>query len=220
MSTESSSSPLALVHAHTVEAAAPLCPELRLRLMTEDCQLYRADEGAAARAGLALPYWAIAWPGGQALARYLLDHPDWVRGKRVLDLGCGGAVEGIAAAKCGARAVVANDIDPLALVAAQANAALNGVTLETSVRDLIGQEIDAEVLLAGDVCYQHELTARMLEWLRGCARRGLTVLVGDPGRGFIPASALEPLAEYAVPFEGDPSGKLRRATVVGRLRPE
>ncbi len=204
--------------AHTVEAAPPLCPELRLRLMTEACGLYRADESAAARAGISLPYWATAWPGGQALARYLLDAPEVAKGQRVLDFGCGGSVAGIAAARTGAARVVANDVDPLAMEVSKANAALNHVSLELSCEDLVGQPNDATLVLAGDVCYQAEFTTRLIDWLHVLAEGGAVVLLADPGRGHLDRAALEPLAEYEVSFEGDPTGQLRRTTWVGKLK--
>jgi len=217
MSSQSSSHARALVLAHTTKVSSPLCPELPLHLMTPDCELYRGDESAAEGAGIALPFWSIAWPGGQALARYLLDQPALVRGKRVLDFGCGGGIAGIAAAKSGAAKVVANDVDPLALQAARLNAEINHVVLELEAGDLIGRAVDADVLLAADVCYEATLTARMLEWLRGVAASGCVVLIADPGRGFLQRSQLSPLADYQVAFEGDPTGQLRRATWVGRL---
>jgi predicted nicotinamide N-methyase len=217
MAAQSSSDPRALVIAHTVKTAAPLCPELPLRLMTDACELYRGDESAAEEARVALPFWSIAWPGGQAIARFLLDNPHAVKGRRVFDFGCGGAIAGIAAAKCGAASVVANDIDPIALAAAQLNAELNGVTLKTDGANPIDREIDTDVLLAGDVCYNPELTARILGWLRKVAAKRVTVLIGDPGRGHLDRQLLSPIAEYAVAFEGDPTGQLRRATWVGRL---
>jgi predicted nicotinamide N-methyase len=203
MAAPGSSAPRELVLAHTVESSAPLCPELKLRLMTDECELYRGDEAAAARAGITLPFWSIAWPGGQALARFVLDNPHAVRGRSVLDFGCGGAIAAIAAARCGAKQVTANDVDPIALGAAELNAELNQVKLRLQGGDLIGHELDAEVLLAGDVCYEPALTARIVEWLRGVAAKGTTVL--------------SPIAEYQVAFEGDPTGQLRRSTWVGRL---
>lgn len=202
---------------HTVKTAAPLCPELPLYLMTDQVELYRGDETAAQNAGVALPFWSIAWPGGQAIARFLLDNPHAVRGRRVLDFGCGGAIAAIAAAKCGASLVIANDIDPIAIAAAELNAQLNQVTLVTEATDQLDQELDVDVLLAGDVCYESSLTARIIAWLRQTAARGTTVLIGDPGRGHLDRHLLSPIAEYAVAFEGDPTGQLRRPTWVGRL---
>jgi predicted nicotinamide N-methyase len=217
MSAPSSSDARALVLSHTVKSAAPLCPELALYLMTDKVELYRGDEKAASDAGVALPFWSIAWPGGQAIARFLLDNPHAVKGRSVLDFGCGGAIAALAAAKAGATRVIANDIDPLALACAQLNAELNQVKLKTELADQIDQELDVDVLLAGDVCYEPNLTGRILAWLRKCAARGTTVLIGDPGRGHLNRELLSPIAEYAVAFEGDPTGQLRRTTWVGRL---
>lgn len=217
MAAPSSSDPRALVLSHTVRSAAPLCPELPLRLMTDQVELYRGDESAAKSAGVALPFWSIAWPGGQAIARFILDNPHAVRGRSVLDFGCGGAIAGIAAAKCGASKVIANDIDPIALACAQLNAEMNGVTLETDLTDLLGREVEIDVLLAGDVCYDPALTARIVAWLRTLAAKGTTVLMADPGRGHLDRMLLSPIAEYPVAFEGDATGQLRRPTWVGRL---
>lgn len=130
-----------LIRRHTVVAAAPLVPEVRLHLITEACPLWHGSEEEARRAGLVEPYWAFAWPGGQALARHVLDHPELVRGKRVLDFGSGCAIEGIAAAMAGAAQVIAADIDPMAGQAAALNAALNGVHVDTSAHDYVGESI-------------------------------------------------------------------------------
>lgn len=185
-----------------VQVIAPfLCPELRLWLLPPDARSWHASDPLA----LGMPYWAFAWPGGQVLARYVLDHPEVVRGKRVLDFGSGCAIEGLAAAKSGASVACA-DIDPLAGVFALRNAALNQVSLEVTTEDLIGAEVQADVILAGDVCYSPELTARLVPWLRAQARRGVQVLIGDPLR--VPG-ALEDTARLSTcgaSFDGDPRG--------------
>jgi len=199
-------------------ARPPLVPELQLRLVTEACPLWRATEADLARLGLAEPYWAFAWPGGQALARHLLDHPELCRGRRALDFGSGCAVQALAAAKAGAAGVLAADVDPLAGEAAAINAELNGVSgLETTTRDLIGADEGWDLVLAGDLFYEAALARRVSGWLARLAARGATVLVGDPGRGFFDASRAERLAGYDAPADVDVDGRYRRATAVYRL---
>ncbi|MFL5451124.1 MAG: class I SAM-dependent methyltransferase [Myxococcales bacterium] len=204
----------AVIRAHTVVVPAPLVPELRLHLLTEDCPLWRANEAEAAAVGLVEPWWAFCWPGGQALARYVLDHPATVRGKRVLDFGSGGAVEALAALRAGAASAVAVDVDPFASAAAGLNAELNALPLGTETRDLIGCAIDADVVLAGDVFYEKDLAARALRWLRSA---GVPVLIGDPSRGFLEAGGLDRLATYLAHADGDTSGAALRETHVYRL---
>jgi predicted nicotinamide N-methyase len=204
--------------AHTVVSPARLCPEVRLRLVTASCPLWRATEGEAAAAGLVDPYWAFCWAGGQALARYVLDHPAVVRGRTVLDFGAGGAVEGVAAALCGGR-VLAADIDAMAAEAALVNAELSGVVMDVTTENLVGRLDRAwDVVLAGDVFYGTEMAAPILEWLRGLAARGSLVLVGDPDRGFLDTSGLEPVTRYDAPADNDADGSFLRPTTVYRVR--
>lgn len=205
------------VLAHTVVARPPLVPELPLRLVTEACPLWKATEAELEKLGLPEPFWAFAWPGGQALARHLLDHPDLARGRKALDFGSGCALEAIAAARAGAALVLAADLDPLAGEAARVNAALNSVSLETTTRDLVGADDGWDLVLVGDMFYEAGLADRIAAWLAGLARRGATVLVGDPGRGFFDASKAERVAEYDAPADVDVAGLYRRATAVYRL---
>lgn len=206
------------VIAYTQVARPSLVPEISLRLITHESALWSSDEGWLARLGWSLPFWAFAWPGGQVLARYLIDHPSVVRGQRVLDFGCGGAIEAIAAMQCGAQSVMANDIDPRALVAAALNAELNHVALQTTAEDLRGQVDDRfDVVLAGDMIYEEALTATVLPWLEVLARRGVSVLVGDAGRIALP-DCYEVLAEYDAPFDGDLRGTTRWRCRVARYR--
>lgn len=200
---------------HTVVATTVLVPELELRLITEQCALWHGNEQSALDAGLPDPFWAFCWPGGQALARHVLDHPALVRGRRVLDFGSGSAVEGLAALKSGAASVLAADLDPLAGVAARLNARLNALSApDTTTEDLVGREVDFDVVLAGDVFYDPELAARGLTWLRMLADKGVEVLVGDPGRGFLDVSRLELIATYRAGADGDTTGaELRDASV-------
>jgi predicted nicotinamide N-methyase len=172
-----------------------LVPEIRLYL-ADDPIVLRARLQAQVGPGLT-PFWASAWAGGQAVARYVVDHPYVVAGRRVLDLACGGGVVAIAAAKAGAAQVIANDIDPYALGAVALNATANEVAVTVHEGDLLdGDGGDAEVILAGDVLYTPELATRMLEFLRRAAARGARILVGDPGRGHLPQGSLVVLASY------------------------
>ena len=197
------------VIAYTQIARPFLVPEIALRLITHQSALWNSDEGWLARLGWSLPFWAFAWPGGQVLARYLLDHPEVVRDQRVLDFGCGAGLEAIAALQCGARSVLATDIDPLALVAAGLNAELNQVTLQTSGADLRGLVDDRfDVILAGDMIYDESLAATVMPWLEELAGRGVSVLVGDAGRMPLPET-YQVLAEYDAPFDGDVRGLVR-----------
>jgi predicted nicotinamide N-methyase len=146
------------------------------------------------------PFWAYPWAGGQALARYLLDNPGMVRGRRVLDVASGSGLVAIAAAKAGAASVLAGDIDPLAVAAIGANASANGVAVDARVFDLAdGDPGEAEVVLAGDVFYQRQLADLSLAFLRAAARAGAEVLVADPGRAFVPVESLTALARYQAP---------------------
>jgi predicted nicotinamide N-methyase len=189
----------AFIRANTAVAAAPLTPEIRLWLASEVVPLWEAGEAELAATGLPPPYWAFAWAGGQALARYLLDHPDRVAGKRVLDFAAGCGLPAIAAARAGAAAVTASEIDPFAAAAIRLNAALNGAQVDVVEADVIDAGgADWDLVLAGDVFYERDLAARIEPWLRRLAGRGVTVLVGDPGRAFLPKAGLERLIAYGV----------------------
>jgi predicted nicotinamide N-methyase len=153
---------------------------------------------------LAPPFWATAWPGGQAVARYVLDHPVTVAGRRVLDVASGSGLVAIAAGLAGAAAVTANDIDPYALAAIALNVKANGVTVSAYPDDLLdGDGGDADVVLAGDAFYSHAIANRMWPFLRRAAARGAQVLVGDPGRGYLPRDRMTVLASYPAPATGD-----------------
>ena len=208
------------VLANTAIAAAPLVPEIKLHLATEVTPLWQATETELARSGLEPPFWAFAWPGGQALARYVLDHPELVRNRRVLDIAAGSGLAAIAAAKAGAARVVANEIDDFAAVALMLNAALNGAAVELSRRDMLGGAVDPfDVVLAGDVCYERPMSDRMVPWLRARAAEGALVLMGDPGRAYLPSSGLVELARYDVPTTLELEDRTVRQTVVWRVEP-
>lgn len=203
----------------TEVAVPPLVPEVKLHLVTPRCALWSAGEAELEALGLGEPFWAFAWPGGQALARYLLDNPGFVRGRRVLDFGAGGGVEAVAAALAGARTVRATDIDPLAAVACGMNASLNGVRIDADSEDVLGHlDLDVDVVLAGDVTYEAELGTRVVDWLARLSAQGVDVLVADPGRGFLPEQRLEAVACYEAPSDVDVDGRYRVTTWVRRIR--
>lgn len=197
----------------------PLVPEIALHLADELTPIWQATEAALAQDGVDPPYWAFAWPGGQALARFVLDDPALVAGRRVLDLGAGSGIAAIAAARAGAAAAVAAEIDPLAAAAIAANAALNGVAVTVALGDALDGPAEAEVILAGDLCYEARLSARLLPWLGAAAARGALVLLADPGRAYLPRAGLLPLARYEVPVSRELEDQTVRLTTVYRLPP-
>jgi predicted nicotinamide N-methyase len=208
----------AFVAGQTAIGRAPLVPELALHLASEITPIWQATEQSLARQGVEPPYWAFAWPGGQALARFVLDDPTPVAGRRVLDLAAGCGIAAIAAARAGAS-VTAAEIDPLAAAAIRANAALNGVTVTVALGDPLLHPAEAEVILAGDVCYEARMTARVVPWLREAAGRDITVLLADPGRAYLPREGLEALARYEVAVTRELEDRLVRETTVYRVLP-
>jgi predicted nicotinamide N-methyase len=209
-----STSPLQLIERETVVSRAPLCPEIQLHLVTHTCRLWRATDRDLEALELADPFWAFAWAGGQAIARYLLDHPEEVRGRKVFDFAAGGGIQGIAAALAGASCVAANDLDPIALHAASMNADLNGVHLDLAGGDLVGDPLaEFEVVLAGDAFYGSEAPA-VLKWLCRLAKAGKRVLLADAGRGFIETEGLLGLAQFETPTDEDSDGTRLRPTWV------
>ncbi|MBX6367009.1 MAG: methyltransferase [Rhodospirillales bacterium] len=206
-------SPEEFVRANTALTAPPLVPEIALHLATEVTPLWEATEAELQRIGLPPPYWAFAWPGGSALARYVLDHPELVAGRRVLDFGAGSGLVAIAAAKAGAHAMAA-EIDAFAAAAIRLNAAANSVEVEIETSDVIGAECAWDVILAGDMCYERPLAERLVRWLR---RVPALVLLGDPGRSYVPRDGLELLARYVVPTSRDLEDRDSRETAVWRL---
>ncbi|MGE0828698.1 MAG: methyltransferase [Hyphomonadaceae bacterium] len=179
--------------------AAPHVPEIKLRLADDAVALWQMTEDELGEIGLPPPFWAFAWAGGQALARYVLDHPELVRGKRVMDVASGCGIVAIAAMKAGARAASAWDIDAFAADAARVNAALNDVEIEPRVEDPIGKPAEADVILVGDLFYDRDISPPLLAWLRAEEARGAAVLIGDPGRTYLPKDKLARVAEYEVP---------------------
>ncbi len=211
--------PAEFVRRETTVVAASLVPELRLHLADAALELWQATEATLGRIGLPPPFWAFAWPGGQALARHLLDHPDLVAGRAVLDFGAGCGIGALAAARAGAARVIAADIDEFAAAALALNAALNGLALTITTDDVLGAPPDADIVLLGDMCYERPLAERALAWARAAAASGITVLLADPGRAYRPTDGLAELARYVVPTSLDLEDKTERETVVWRLAP-
>ena len=214
--------PEGFIARNTALETPAMVPEFRLWLATEYVPIWQATEAWLEAQNVDPPYWAFCWPGGQAVARYLLDHPTLVEGKRVIDFAAGSGISSMAAARAGAASVVANDIDALSLVAARLNATANGLVLETSSEDwLAGSDgaPDADVVIAGDVCYEREMSVRALAWLRGHAAKGRLVLLGDPGRNYFSAQGLEELARYEIPTSLQLENRGMRETVVWRVLP-
>lgn len=179
----------------------PHAPELSLYLADEITPIWRLTEEELDRIGLPPPFWAFAWAGGQALARYILDNPGIVAGKRVVDFASGSGIVAIAAMKAGAASVLAADIDVFCEAAISVNAAANGVAVDYTRENLLDASPpeDADVFLAGDICYEKPLAEQVLAWLAAARDGGRTVLIGDPGRTYFPKDGLTKLAEYQVP---------------------
>jgi predicted nicotinamide N-methyase len=209
----------AFVRGQTVLATAALVPEIRLHLATEVTPLWRATEAALAARDVPPPYWAFAWPGGQALARYVLDHPETARGKRVLDFAAGSGLAAIAAARARAATVTAADTDAHAAAAIVLNAAANAAPIDILTADPIGRPSAWDVVLAGDVCYEQPMADRTLAWLRMLAAGGTDVLLGDPGRTYRPQDGLAELARYQVPTSLELETRTMCDTAVWRLLP-
>ncbi len=210
----------AFIRANTALLSPPLVPEIRLRLADEALPLWEKTEEELETIGVPPPYWAFAWAGGQALARYVLDHPEIVAGKTVLDIATGSGLVAIAAMKAGAKTALAADIDRIALAAIAINAAENGVTLETTDTDLIGADHGWDVVLVGDAFYEKPLADRLLPWLGALTRRGASVLAGDPSRSYFPKSGFTRLATYEVPVTRALEDSEIKKTSVWRLGPE
>ncbi len=209
----------AFIEKHTIVAAPPLVPEIRLHLATEVTPLWQATEMTLAEVGLPPPFWAFCWPGGQVLARHILDHPEFVQGKRLLDFAAGGGIASIAAVQRGAARVLASEIDAFAIDAMAVNGRLNGVIFETTSADLIGQDGGWDVVFAGDVCYERPMAERIAIWLRALADRGAVVLMADPGRTYMPRGGLEEVARYVVPTSKDLEDRETRETRLWKFLP-
>jgi predicted nicotinamide N-methyase len=205
------------VVANTSVARGALVPEIALHLATEITPIWQATETWLDERNVEPPFWAFAWPGGQATARLLLDEPQRVAGKRVLDFAAGCGIAAIAAAQAGA-AVEAAEIDPMACAALRLNAALNGVEVAVIEDDVVGSDCRWDVILAGDVCYEAPMTAHILPWLRRMAAL-CEVWVADPGRAYLPGQGLAPIARHAVPTSRELEDRELREVTIFRLSP-
>ena len=190
--------PVAFILANTSLQTPPHVPEIRLHLADEAHDLWLKTEEELSEIGLPPPFWAFAWAGGQGLARYVLDNPETVRGKTVLDFASGSGLVAISAMRAGAKSVHAVDIDPWAAVAMELNSVLNQVSFDITRRNIIGDAVAAEVILAGDVFYDQSFAKSLIPWLFDLARSKL-VMIGDPGRAYCPQEQLEFCARYQVP---------------------
>jgi predicted nicotinamide N-methyase len=192
-------------------------PEILLHLATEVTPLWQASEETLETNGLPPPYWAFAWPGGQAFSRLMLDRPELVRGRTILDFAAGSGIAGIAAVKSGAAKVIASEIDAFALAALRLNYDLNDVKIDIIDNDLLnGPPIGWDLILAGDVCYERPMASRVLAWLDQAVAAGIEVLVADPGRAYLPKSGLTELARYDIPTSLDLENRKMMTTVIYR----
>lgn len=212
--------PERFIRDNTALLETPLVPEIRLHVASEVLPIWQMTEEELSQAGLPPPFWAFAWAGGQAMARYLLDHPETVAGKRVLDFGAGSGLAGIAAALAGAVQVTASEIDPIAVAAIRINAAANRVNVDAIETDLVGRPgTDWDVVLAADVCYEGPAASRIVAWLGKLVQQEIMVLMGDPGRTYFPKSGHRKLISYAVKTTRELEDTDVRNTSVWRLLP-
>lgn len=212
--------PRSFIRANTRLRPVPHVPEISLYLADEAVPLWQKTEEQLNEDGLPPPFWAFAWAGGQALARYVIDHADLVRGRRVLDLASGSGLVAIAAMKAGAQEVTAADIDAFALAAVALNAEANGVKLACLGDDLLGNNNAGrwDTVLAGDIFYERETAERALAFLSKQATLGAAILIGDPGRSYLPKDRLTKLAEYSVPVTRELEDTEIKRTAVWALR--
>ena len=205
------------VAAHTAIARPALVPEIPLHLATEITPIWQATEAWLGEQGIEPPFWAFAWPGSQALARWVLDDPSRVAGRRVLDFAAGGGLAAIACARAGAAVVEAAEIDPLAHAATRLNARLNGVAVAEAPGDVVGAPCGWDTVLAGDVCYEAPMTNHILPWLRSLAAAGARVILADPGRAYVPRDGLAEVARFRVPVTRELEDRDERDVVLSRL---
>ncbi len=207
------------IKAQTEILSPPLVPEVKLHLAHESVPLWQKTEEELGEMGLAPPFWAFAWAGGQALARYILDHPEIVKEKSVIDLASGSGLVGIATMKAGAKQVLAADIDLFSAAAIALNAKLNDVAMSITTNDILASPLpSADVLLIGDLFYEQSLAARVFQVAEAAQAQGMTVLIGDPGRSYLPKDRLEKCAEYSVPVSRDLEDAEIKRSAVWQLR--
>jgi len=202
----------------TVVAPPPLVPEISLHLATEITPLWQATETHLARSGIEPPFWAFAWPGSQLIARHVLDNPELIAGRRVLDFASGSGLAGIACAMAGAASVLCNDIDPMAAFAVALNAGLNNMAIETEAADLVGRDCAWDLILCGDICYNAPMAAHIMPWLQRCARTA-EVWIADPGRAYRPTMGLCEITSRIVPTSQELEDRTTRRTTLYRVTP-
>jgi predicted nicotinamide N-methyase len=208
--------PASFVATHTVLDRATLVPEIALYLASEITPIWQATEAWLAEYGVEPPFWAFAWPGGQALARHVLDNPTIVAGRRVLDFAAGGGIAAIACALAGAASVEAAEIDRLARAAIALNAAANGIAIALPDHDIVGAECRWDLILCGDVCYEAPMTGHILPWLHRMAGHA-EVWLADPGRAYLPRDGLAAFADYRVPTSLELEDRTERQVTLYRL---
>jgi predicted nicotinamide N-methyase len=208
----------AFLRTHTLPTRPALVPEIELSLASEITPIWRASEDWLRQEGIEPPFWAFAWPGGQALARHVLDHQDQVAGRRVLDFAAGCGIAAIACAVTGAAQVDAAEIDPLAIAAIDHNATLNNVAVHTIAEDVVGSACRWDLILCGDVCYEAPMTRHILPWLQLMAQQA-EVWIADPGRAYLPQDRLSPIGTYTVPTTLELEDRTERITTLYRLLP-
>ena len=210
--------PITFIRTQTQVLPPSLVPEILLHLATEVTPLWQMTEARLKEGDLPPPFWAFAWPGGQGMSRYILDNPELVRGKRVVDFAAGCGIAAIAAMKAGAKSVLAVDIDRLALEAIKLNAENNQVVVAVSEGiDLTKPYTKADVIFAGDICYQQAMSTTLTRWLRLCVERGTLVLIADPGRAYVPREGMVKVASHDVPTSLDLEDQEMRTVTVWRL---
>ncbi len=205
------------IKANTVLIASPMVPEIPLWQATEITPIWQATEQWMDENNIAPPFWAFAWPGSVAIARHILDNPSLVAGRRVLDFAAGCGLAAIACAKAGALTVEAAEIDPLAIVSINLNAAANGVDIEASSGDIVGSACRWDLILCGDVCYEAPMTGHIMPWLRRMAAMA-EVWIADPSRNYLPPTGLTPFADYTVPTSLELEDRPERKVVLYRLK--
>jgi len=210
--------PVSFIRTQTQILPPSIVPEIQLHLATEVTPLWQLTEERLREADLPPPFWAFAWPGGQGMSRYILDHPELVQGKRVVDFAAGCGIAAIAAMKAGAKSALAVDIDVLALEAIKLNAENNQVEVATiDGIDFSKPIAKADIIFAGDICYQQSMSVKLTRWLRLCVEKGLAAYIADPGRAYVPHDGMVKLASYDVPTSRDLEDKDMRTVTVWRL---
>jgi predicted nicotinamide N-methyase len=202
---------------HTILAAPPLVPEIRLHLASEITPIWQSTEAFLEAHDLAPPFWAFAWPGSVALARHILDAPHLVAGKSVLDFAAGCGLAAIAAMRAGAASALAVEIDPMAGAAVAVNAEANQAAVGVHIGDIVGTDPAVQLMFCGDICYEAPMTRHIWPWLRACAARA-EVWIADPGRSYLPADDLEAFARLRVPTTGELESRLSRDVTLYRFR--